>query len=117
MKVAIDPSTGTVVIDGMDVSHLVRRTTLDVHAGRQPEVFLELRQDAVVRDTVLDTDAVVHIVQQAEIDLGAAVAAWLDTIDPGDLDRRALEDTSLAETPGAAFHRALRSVAAEQFRG
>lgn len=106
MRVSIDPTTGSVEIEGCDITPLVRRVTLDKHAGRQADVFLELAQGA--EHEVLESDAIVHIVKTPEENPAAVILAWLNAVDPAALERAALEDMSMDSSTGQAFLDVLR---------
>ena len=111
MYVRIDPEAQTVEIGGTDVSEYIRRTTIDMHKGRQAEVFLELSSGAFVPEA-FQVDGIVHVIRGAEdMDPGPIVAAWLATVDPGDLERAALEEGDMTTGPGQTFLEILQRMA------
>jgi hypothetical protein len=111
MHVRLHPGEGTIEVDGSDVTASVRRTTLDMHVGRQPEVFLELVAGALVPE-VLDVDAVVQVVREASAaDAKAIVLAWVETLDPGSIERDLLDDANLETSMGTAVVQTLTRMA------
>lgn len=99
MHVRIDPSgvLPVVEIEGVNVAGMVRRVTLDLNAGRPPEVFLELAPGHHCPD-VLDCDAVVHVLRD-----GADVRTWLERIDAEALEQAVLNDADLSTSFGQSF--------------
>lgn len=113
MHVRIDPATETVEVNGCDVSAAVRRVSVDVHRGRPPEVFLEIATGALVPD-VLNLDGIVHVITPpTEIDLDPReyIAAWLESLDPGVVEREVLNDADLGTGTGVAFLKILAGMA------
>jgi len=109
-RVLIEPGllSGRVVLDGQDVSNHVARVSYDHRAGSLPQVFLELAAQAAPAS--IECDAVVHVVQEVVQDQAAATLAFLEPIDPDELDRSVLAAMELGgpQTYGAAFLEVVR---------
>lgn len=101
MHVRIDPSAPSIEVGGVDVSDVIRRATVDLHAGRPAEVFLELASGKLAPD-VLEADGVVHVVRDAD-DPKSIILAWLDTVDAEALEQLVLQNTDMTQPTGQAF--------------
>lgn len=102
---ATNPVDPRVTVDGVEQCG-VTRVTVDVAPGQTvPQLYLEYRAGA-------------RFVGEGDVQVGvpqaAAIAAWLDTVSPGELDRAALEidrrEGSLARSPAVTFLAALRTM-------
>jgi hypothetical protein len=112
MRVKIDPVNHSVEVEGTDISGVVRRATVDLHAGRPPEVFLELAAGKLAPD-VLEADGVVHVVRDADdTDHRSIVLAWLAGVDSEALERAVLEDVDLGQSTSQSFLTQLAKLAA-----
>jgi len=83
------------------------RVTVDCQPGGPPKVFLEFG-DRAVED--LQFDGVVHVVREVAADPLLVVDAFLENIDPSELQRAVLESMELGgpETFGEAALQVLR---------
>ena len=113
MQVRIDPDSRLVEVDGVNISPSIRRATIDLHAQRQADVFLEIAAGCLVPET-LNVDGVVHVVRDAEdTDHRSIILAWLSSVDAGVLEQAVLADDALGEmTTGEAFLVQLAKLAA-----
>lgn len=112
MQVKIDPGTHIVEVEGVDISRAIRRTTVDLHAGRPADVFLEVAAGCLVPET-LEVDGVVHVVRDAaDLDHRSIVMAWLESVDASALEAAVLADADLAQSTGQAFLTELAKLAA-----
>jgi hypothetical protein len=113
MQVRIDPSTHRVEVEGVDITRSIRRATIDLHAQRPAEVFLEVAAGCLVPET-LEVDGVVHLVRDAtDTDHRSIILAWLESVDADGLERAVLDDVDLSESTGQAFLRHLAKMAAD----
>jgi hypothetical protein len=112
MHVRIDPSSHLVEVEGVNISRSIRRATLDLHANRPPEVFLELAAGCLMPET-LEVDGVVHVVRDADdTDHRSIVLAWLAGVDSEALERAVLEDVDLGQSTSQSFLTQLAKLAA-----
>lgn len=98
----------TVKIDGEDVSNYV--AAVDVHADRRtpPDVVLHL-SPVQVWPAELDMPAEIHVGVPPEP--GPAAAAFLEALDPEEVERAALARPDLESVPGGGTAAVLRQLA------
>lgn len=83
---------GRPTLDGLPLGEL-RRWTVDKRAGDPPVLYVETVADAALE--VEGVEVVQNVVGNAS---GAAIAAWLRSIDPDDLESAVMKDSDF-ETP------------------
>lgn len=99
---------GTVEVNGQDIPNC-RRAVVMLGAGEPATLQLELRGAGEI-----EGDGIVKVIlddQQSEVPLAQAVLRFLDSVDPGDLEQRALSGGGMSEGPAVAFLAALRAMA------
>lgn len=79
---------GELEVDGHDLSRLVSRVSIDHAAGEFPRVYLELKKGTPVEEVALE--GVVHVKETVLQDPAEACLAFLEPIDPGELERACL---------------------------
>jgi hypothetical protein len=81
----------TVLVGGQMITDATR-VTVDCENGKAPKVFLELEPEAV---DALELDGVVHIIREVPADPIKVTLAFLEPLDPAELDRCVLETMGL----------------------
>lgn len=91
----LTPGVGesTVILDGQNISNLLKRVTVDIKGGAFPAVFLELATQVPI--DAIECDAVITVTQTVEQDPGIAVLEFFALLDPEELDREVLESFEL----------------------
>jgi hypothetical protein len=79
---------GRVEVAGHDVSAQVSRVSIDHRAGQLPQVFLELRPG--LDAGAIEVEGVVHVTREVRQDPMDAALAFLEPVDPAELERCAL---------------------------
>lgn len=96
------PYKAPTVLVGATLIADATRVTVDCAAGEPPKIFLEFSEQPVED---LQLEGVVHVVKEVAADPIAVVSAFLEDIDPAELDRAvlaAMEMSSGLETYGQA---------------
>lgn len=103
--------TATLEVEGVDMTSLVRRITIDHVAREAPLVFLELKK-GVELDPVI-AEAVVHIREVVQEDPADATLRFLEPLDPGEFEKAILAAMELGgpQTFGEAALLVLRGYA------
>lgn len=107
-KIRADVGRLDVEVNGDDVSSQVRRAALLMDRDRIPSLQLELEGAGSIEGigivkVVLDDD-------QAEVPISQAVLRFLTSVDPAELEQRALTG-QMSEGPAVAFLSALKAMA------
>lgn len=96
--ITVRPGGAQVIVNDEDVSARVR--SFAVHQGEQGMV------PALVLDTfaegTIEGEGVVQVPDRGPVDTGPAVIAFLRAMDPGEVERKALEGLSMGDKIGAA---------------
>ncbi|WP_164835786.1 hypothetical protein [Actinacidiphila soli] len=92
VRITADQVTGTVALDGRDISHQVCGYELRQYAGKPAELMLRLSPK--VKD---EFDGLARVVVGVDPDPGPAAAAFLSAIDASELERHALNRHDLMD--------------------
>ncbi|MFD3456825.1 hypothetical protein ACFWVC_32200 [Streptomyces sp. NPDC058691] len=85
VRITAEHATGSVALDGLDISRHVSGYELRQRAGQAAELMLRL--SPLVKD---EFDGLARVVVGVDPDPGPAAAAFLSAIDAGELERYAL---------------------------
>lgn len=98
----------TIIVNGEDLTALVNRVVVEDEAGAIPQVFLGVHGEGVI-----EGEGVVTVQREGEVDLRDAISGFLQSLDPGMVEKAALDRLGGFggdETTGQAFLNALSEI-------
>ncbi|MFF4791621.1 hypothetical protein ACFY2M_18115 [Streptomyces sp. NPDC001276] len=110
VQITADQATGTVALDGSDISNVVSGYLLSQQAGKPAELFLT----QLVKD---DFEGLARVVVGVPPDPGPAAAAFLSAIDAGELEKNALSRHDLMDGGPHELTRAMLRLLSEWASG
>lgn len=107
-RIHADPLGGNIEIDGTDLTEHV--AAFDLHVGQTEPSILSLH--LIPGHGPIQGEALIHIADDS--DPGDLICAFLDTIDPGELDQHALNNADASSNLTEAMIATLKQWARER---